>query len=97
MHSAVNNENVHVNSYLPATQMATDFERDILNARIFFIYYVTIQKPGSVDKGWERYHQAEKQQKDLVEFVESHPNLHELRPAVAKLTYHLPGEFYALD
>ncbi len=85
MRSVLSSERSHTESYVPATQMATDFERDVLNARIFFIYFVTIQKPGSLDKGWERYHQAEKQQKDLMAFVEKSEDLRELRPGVAKL------------
>jgi len=33
---------------LPELALATAFERDMLNARIFFIYHVTIQKPGAL-------------------------------------------------
>lgn len=39
------------NEYLKEAELATQFEREILNARIFFIYFVTIQKPGTLDKG----------------------------------------------
>ena len=63
MRSVLESEESHIRSYGPAKKMTTDFERHVLNARIFFIYFVTIQKPGSLDKGWERYHQAEKQPK----------------------------------
>lgn len=85
MRSVRQNEEAHIRSYVPAKKMATDFERHVLNARIFFIYFVTIQKPGSLDKGWERYHQAEQQQKDLLTFVEQNEELSSLRPDVVKL------------
>lgn len=43
---------------LPELALATAFEREILNARIHFIYHVTIQKPGALDSGWERFRNA---------------------------------------
>jgi hypothetical protein len=43
---------------IPALQQGHAFEREILNARIFFIYYVTIQKPTSLPKGWVPYRNA---------------------------------------
>lgn len=71
--------------FAPATVLAMDFEREILNARIFFIYHVTIQKQGALDKGWVRYHNAEARQKDLMTMVSQHPELKELQPSVEKL------------
>jgi len=97
MRSVLASENAHAQSYVPATQMATDFERDVLNARIFFIYFVTIQKPGSLDKGWERYNQAEKQQKDLLTFVNGSEELRELRPGVEQLGRDLDAYRPALE
>ena len=97
MHSVLASENSHAQSYVPATQMATDFERHVLNARIFFIYFVTIQKPGSLDKGWERYRQAEKQQKDLLTFVNGSEELRELRPEVEQLGSDLDAYRPALE
>jgi len=43
---------------LPELALATAFEREILNARIQFIYHVTIQKPGTLDAGWQRFRNA---------------------------------------
>ncbi len=40
---------------LPEMRYAGDFERNILQARIHFIYHVTIQKPGELAKGWENF------------------------------------------
>ncbi len=97
MRSVLASENAHAQSYVPATQMATDFERDVLNARIFFIYFVTIQKPGSLVKGWERYNQAEKQQKDLLAFVNASEELRELRPGVEQLGRDLDAYRPALE
>lgn len=54
--------------YLPATELASRVEAGLLNARIHFIYFVTIQKQGSLEKGWQRFRTVEQ---DL-------PKLHEL-------------------
>lgn len=40
---------------LPEMRYAGDFERNILQARIHFIYHVTIQKSGELAKGWENF------------------------------------------
>ncbi|MBS1826260.1 MAG: hypothetical protein JST93_13140 [Acidobacteria bacterium] len=40
--------------YLPVAEMATECERHLLNARIHYAYYLTIQKPGSLENGTER-------------------------------------------
>ena len=40
---------------LPEMKFATQFERNILLARIHFIYHVTIQKPGELKKGWDNF------------------------------------------
>src|SRR4051812_18405654 len=44
--------------YMPEMQLATAFEREILNARIHFIYHVTVQKPGALEAGWVRFGKA---------------------------------------
>ncbi len=46
-------------SLLPLLERSEVFERSILNARIAFIYHVTIDKPGSLDQGWTRYREAQ--------------------------------------
>ncbi len=43
---------------LPEMRLAAEFEREILNARISFIYHVTVQKPGALAMGWKRFHNA---------------------------------------
>jgi methyl-accepting chemotaxis protein len=55
--------------YLPETQSAAQVERDLLNARIHFIYFVTIQKEGSLEKGWQRFHAAQQQLPKLRDVV----------------------------
>ena len=45
--------------YLPESKLAAQIERDVLNARIHFIYFVTIQKEGSLEKGWQRFRSAQ--------------------------------------
>lgn len=46
---------------LPESRLAGAFERHILNARIHFVYFVTIQKPGALEKGWARVGDAERE------------------------------------
>jgi len=43
---------------LTGIQLATELEREVLNARIHFIYHVTIQKPGELAIGWEHFEKA---------------------------------------
>lgn len=57
LHSADLNHRNTV-TLVPLLEHAEVFERDILNARISFIYYVTVDKPGSLEAGRERYNQA---------------------------------------
>lgn len=45
-------------AYVPEMQLATAFEREVLNARIHLIYHVTIQKPGSLQAGLARFENA---------------------------------------
>ena len=45
-------------TYVQEIHVAAGFEREILNARINFIYYVTIQKPGTLENGWKRFENA---------------------------------------
>ncbi|WP_103934902.1 methyl-accepting chemotaxis protein [Bryocella elongata] len=85
MRNVMQGEGAQSRSYVPAQQEATNFERDILNARIFYIYYVTIQKPGAIDKGEERFRTAHQDLAKLAELVQSEAALAEVRPAVAEL------------
>jgi hypothetical protein len=85
MLSVVNAERSYGQTFVPATRLATDFERQVLNARINFIYYVTIQKSGSLEQGTERYHNAELCQQELTSLVNRHEELGILRPGVVKL------------
>lgn len=56
---------------LPLARLSIDVERQFLNARIGFIYFVTIQKPGSLDKGWAAYRNAQKSLADLQRVAEA--------------------------
>jgi len=71
--------------YLPEMNLAVAFEREILNARIHFIYHVTIQKPGSLDAGWERFRKAEDLATKLSVQSESLAALEPLRPPTRQL------------
>jgi methyl-accepting chemotaxis protein len=85
MQNVVRTESMNSQMLVPADELATGFEREILNARIFFIYHVTIQKPGVLDKGWERFHNAQARQQELQTLVDQHQELGSLRPVVAKM------------
>ena len=55
--------------YLPVTELASRVEGEVLNARIHFIYFVTIQKEGALDKGWARFRKVEQDLPRLQELV----------------------------
>ena len=76
---------IHAHDFAPAKRISYDFEREILNARICFIYFVTIQKPGMLDRAWVRYGNAANSLKDLAILVSTDNRLTELRPEVAEL------------
>jgi methyl-accepting chemotaxis protein len=71
--------------YLPETEMASRVERDLLNARIHFIYFVTVQKEGSLAKGWELFRSAEGSLPALRTLVDRSESLAAIRPEVAQL------------
>jgi len=71
---------------LPETELATEIEREVLNARIDFIYFVTIQKEGSLDKGWERFRNAQRALPKLRELVNHSQALAGLGPNVELLS-----------
>ena len=70
---------------LPEMDLASAFEREILNARIFFIYHVTIQKPGALDAGWQRFRNAGMLLPRLQDQVDKSPVLTELRQPTQQL------------
>jgi hypothetical protein len=70
---------------LPELALAAAFEREILNARIFFIYHVTVQKPGALAPGWERIRNAEALMPQLSNQVESSAGLALLREPTLQL------------
>jgi methyl-accepting chemotaxis protein len=71
--------------HLPEMALATAFEREILNARIHFIYYVTIQKPGALEQGWQRFRNAQALMPKLEFQVQHSDTLADLRPLTADL------------
>ncbi|PWT98943.1 MAG: hypothetical protein C5B51_28175 [Terriglobia bacterium] len=70
---------------LPELALATAFEREILNARIHFIYHVTIQKPGALEAGWQRFRNARALMPKLAAQVETSEALGSLRPKTVQL------------
>lgn len=97
LHSIEEEHKTHAESFVPAKRLTTDYEREILNARIFFIYFVTIQKPGSLEKGWERYHNGEARLKDIAALIDQHPELSNLSEPVKKLQLDMASYGVALS
>jgi len=85
MKQVLRSQTSHSESFVPAKRLAAAFERDILNARIHFIYFVTIQKPGTQELGWGRYHKADADLTELTALVNQQDELQALRAPVAKL------------
>ena len=75
---------------LPEVALAAAFEREILNARIHFIYHVTIQKPGALDLGWERFRKAQALMPKLGQHVAGSQELAVLRQPTDSLAKDLP-------
>ncbi len=71
--------------YLPVSQMAGNFERALLNARIHFAYYLTIQKPGSLENGTAKWVEAKTILAKLEERLQTTKLNEELQPLVQKL------------
>src|SRR5215467_13840491 len=80
-----NKLNVVSAEYLPETELAAQIEREVLNARIHFIYFVTIQKEGSLEKGWERFRNAQQELPKLRNLINSSAAFADLRPDVEQL------------
>jgi methyl-accepting chemotaxis protein len=74
---------------LPELALATAFEREILNARIQFIYHVTIQKPGALDAGWVRFRNAQALMPKLTDQVTASAALEPLREPTRQLAANL--------
>jgi len=71
--------------FLPAGRTAAVVESALLNARIHFIYHVTIQKEGEKEHGWEFFRSAEAQLPELERVVGQSPELASLSPQVEAL------------
>jgi hypothetical protein len=71
--------------YLPEMELAAQVEREVLNARIHFVYFVTVQKAGSLEKGWERFRRSQQQLAKLQALVERSADFAALRPDLDQL------------
>ena len=71
--------------YVPEMRLASQLERDLFSARINFIYFVTIKKEGSLEKGWPFLQDAAKCLPKLQVLVATSGEFGELRPEVAHL------------
>ena len=64
---------------LPGMNLSARLEQLVLNARIHFIYHVTIQRPGELAVGWEYLHQAQALLPEFLAHVRRSPALAPLR------------------
>ena len=70
---------------LPETDLSVRVEREILNARINFIYFVTIQKDGALENGWTRFRSAGTELNKLRSVIGGSDALAAMRPEVERL------------
>ncbi len=78
-------QTAHTSTFVAAKHLSVEFQAKILSARISFIYFVTIQKPGSLESGWKSYGEAESAVRSLHLLVDKEPELQSLRSPAAKL------------
>ena len=83
--------------YLPEMRLATAFESEILNARIFFIYHVTIQKPGALSSGWDHFKKAQELMPQLTALAGGSSELESLRSPTAELASDLAAYEVSLN
>ena len=70
---------------LPGMELSARLEQLLLNARIHFIYHVTIQKPGELAVGWEHFHQAQALLPKVLEQIRRSPSLASMVPDAAEM------------
>ncbi len=80
-----NKLNLISSEYLPENELAAQIEQGLLNARIHFIYFITIQKAGSLGKGWERLQNTEQQLLKLRQLVARSATFRPIRADVDQL------------
>lgn len=66
----------------PAAELAGAFEREMLNARIQFAYFVTVQRPGTLEAGRGRFEKAREILSQLVQRNAAHEGLSEHAEAI---------------
>jgi hypothetical protein len=71
--------------HLPQMQLASNFEREILNARINFVYHITVRKPGALEAGWEHYRKAQNILEQLKQTA-SQPGQEPIREPIERLS-----------
>jgi methyl-accepting chemotaxis protein len=75
----------NADAYFPAIGQALEIERGLLLMRIQFVYFVTIQKPGTMEKGLDLFDQARRQVDTFDAAVATDPALEPLTPRVRAL------------
>lgn len=78
--------NLVSSAYLPEMELAAGIERELLNARIHFAYFLTVQKEGALQQGWERLRNAGRELPKLQDLVARSPVFAAIRPDVRQLS-----------
>jgi hypothetical protein len=81
----------HAAGLVPAATLADNFQREMLNARISLIYFVTIQKQGSRVAGMEHLEKAQQALNQLTDLLRQRDELSDLQPLVGRLNSELSG------
>ena len=84
--SSMHSLNAAVLHYSPIARTANDLEYEIFNARIYFIYYVTIQKPGALELGQAHYANARQKLNELRSQAQSTDAVDGLQPLFLQLS-----------
>lgn len=76
LNATSNSLEIVMTNQMPVLNLATEFERELLNARPYFIYFLTVQSPGSLDQG-TRHYQAAGEKLDAIEAMSRNLNMSE--------------------
>lgn len=80
---------------MPILKLATEFERELLNARPHFVYFLTVQSAGSLNQGRQRYESAGRKLNEIESLSQSLQMSEERRRLVGEMrrAYNDYGEY----
>ena len=72
--------------YVPIMQLSGEFEREILTARVNFVYHALVQKPGALEEANLHYEKAREASEKLSTMASGDPHLAAFQPAISNLS-----------